>query len=41
MQIYSLIEYGDNYSKTLESLWQYHRDEPNDNVTKSESFKSN
>ena len=41
MQIYNLIEYGDNYSKTSESLWQYHRDEPNDNITKSESFKSN
>ena len=30
----------DNYSKTSESLWQYYRHEPNDNVTDSESFKS-
>ena len=26
--IYNLIEYGDNYSKTSGSLWQYYRDEP-------------
>ena len=29
----SLIEYHDNYSKTSGSLWQYNRDEPNDNIT--------
>ena len=28
MQIYNLIEYSDNYSKTSGSLWQYYRDEP-------------
>ena len=28
MPIYNLIEYGDNYSKTSGSLWQYYRDEP-------------
>ena len=38
--MYSLIEYSDNYSKTSESLWQYYKDEPNDNLTDSESFKS-
>ena len=27
-----LIEYGDNYSKTPEILWQYCRDEPVINV---------
>ena len=26
--MYNSIEYSDNYSKTLESLWQYYRDEP-------------
>ena len=31
MQVYNLIEYRDNYSKTSGSLWQYYRDEPNDN----------
>ena len=40
MPLYSLIEYSDNYSKTSGSLWQYYRDELNDNITESESFKS-
>ena len=31
MPVYNLIEY---------SLWQYYRDEPNDNLANSESFKS-
>ena len=26
--------------KNLEVLWQYYRDEPNDNLADSESFKS-
>ena len=38
--MYDLIEYRDNYSKTLGSLWQYYKDEPNGNLTDSESFKS-
>ena len=37
--MYNLIEYSDNYSKTSGSLWQYYRDDPNDNITQSESFK--
>ena len=40
MAMYNLIEYNDNYSKTSGSLWQYYRDEPNDNLADSESFKS-
>ena len=40
MPIYNLIEYSDNYSKTSGSLWQYYKDDPNDNLTDSESFKS-
>ena len=40
MPMYNLIEYSDNYSKTSGSLWQYYRDEPNDNLADSESFKS-
>ena len=28
MPMYNLIEYSDNYSKKLGSLWQYYRDEP-------------
>ena len=35
-----LIEYSDDYSKTSGSLWQYYKDDPNDNITQSESFKS-
>ena len=34
-----LIEHSDNYSETSESLWQYYKDDPNDNLTDSESFK--
>ena len=40
MPMYNLIEYSDNYSKTSGSLWQYYRDNPNDVLTNSESFKS-
>ena len=40
MSIYNLIKYSDNYSKISGNLWQYYRDEPNDNLTDSESFKS-
>ena len=31
--MYHLIEYSDNYSKTSGSLWQYYRDDSNDNIT--------
>ena len=40
MSMYNLIEYSDNYVKTTGSLWQYFRDEPDDNIEDSESFKS-
>ena len=40
MPMYDLIEYSDNYSKTSGSLWKYYKDDPNDNITQSESFKS-
>ena len=40
MQIYNLIEYSDYYSKNSGSLWQYYKDEPNNNLADSESFKS-
>ena len=42
MPMYNLIEYSDNYVKISGSLWQYFRDEPDDNddVDESESFKS-
>ena len=40
MPMYNLIEYSDNYSKTSGSLWQYYKNDQNDNLTDSESFKS-
>ena len=40
MLMYNLIKYNDNYSKTSGSLWQYYKNEANDNLTDSESFKS-
>ena len=39
MSMYNLIGYCDNYSKISGSLCQFCRDEPNDNITDSESFK--
>ena len=38
MPMYNLIEYSDNYSETFGSLWQYYKDDPNDNITQSESL---
>ena len=40
MPMYNLIEYSNNYSKISWSLWQCYKDEPNNNITQSESFKS-
>ena len=40
MLVYNLIEYSDTYSKTSGILWQYYKDDPNDNMENSESFKS-
>ena len=38
MPLYNL--YSDNYSKTSGSLWQYYKDEPNDDLEDSKLFKS-
>ena len=40
MPMYNVIEYSNNHSKTSGNLWQYYKDEPNDNLANSESFKS-
>ena len=40
MPMSNLIECSDNYAKISGSLWQYYRDEPNDNLADFESFKS-
>ena len=37
--MYNLIEDSDNYSKTSGSLYQFYRNDPNDDITESESFK--
>ena len=39
MPMYNLIEYSNNYSKTSGSLWQYYKDDLNDNIADSKSFK--
>ena len=33
MPMYNSAEYSDNYAKTTGSLWQYFRDEPDDNLS--------
>ena len=40
MPMYNLRQYSNNCSKTCRSLWQHYKDEPNYNITNSESFKS-
>ena len=40
MPMYNLTEYIDNYSKTSGSLQQYYKDQLNDSLADSESFKS-
>ena len=40
MPMFKLIEYSDIYSKTSGILWQYYKDEPNENLGDSKSFKS-
>ena len=40
MPMYNLIKYSDNYSKTSGKSWQFYKDDLNDNLANSESFKS-
>ena len=40
LQMYDSVEYNDNCSNKLGSLWIYHRADPNDILVNSESFKS-
>ena len=37
--MYNLIEYGDKYSKASGSVCQYYKNDPNDKITQSGSFK--
>ena len=38
--MYNLIEYSNNYLESSGSLWEYYRDNSNDILTNSDSFKS-
>ena len=38
--MYNLIKYSTNSSKTPRGLRQYCKEDPNDNITDSESFKT-
>ena len=40
MPMYNLLEYSNYYTKKA-CLWKYVRDEPNNNITDSQSFKLN
>ena len=40
LTMYNLIEYSDNHWKMSGSLWEYYKDDPNDNLARSKSFKS-
>ena len=35
MPLHNLLKYSDNYSMASESLWNYYRDEVNDNVNEN------
>ena len=37
MQMYSLVEYSNNYSMTSESLWTYYRDEINNDENENDN----
>ena len=39
MPMHNLTQYSDSYSKTSGTLWQYFRDDPNDNIVASDSLK--
>ena len=39
MPMYNLLQYSKSYIKTAGSLGNYYRDEPNDSITNSPSFK--
>ena len=40
MPMYNLTQYSDNYLKPSGSLWQFYKDDPNNSLANSESFKS-
>ena len=38
MAMYDLIEYSNDYAKTLGNLWQYHKNVSSYTITNAESF---
>ena len=38
MSVYNLLKYTDNYFMTSRSLWNYYRDEENDDVNEKKVF---
>ena len=38
MPMYNLLEYIKNYSKTTESFWNYHKDEPNSGANNNMNY---
>ena len=40
MPMYNPVKYSNNYWKTSKSLWQYYRDELDDNISYSNPFKN-
>ena len=40
MPMYNLLEYSDNYSMTSGSLWNYYRDEVNDDENENDNANS-
>ena len=41
MQMYNLLEYTENYSRTSESVWNDHRDEVSDGANEIDAADSN
>ena len=41
MPMYNLLEYSNNYSMTSESLWNYYRDEINDDENQNDNDNGN
>ena len=41
MPMYNVIEYIDNYLSRTGNLWQYYKDQPNNPINDSTSFKFN
>ena len=40
MPLYNLLEYSDNYSMTTGSLWNYYRDEINDDANENHAARN-